>query len=240
VTYYVIKGGFRSVTGMCFWGVIIPIFVLFFLVFPMKYAHVRNILPIFTHSPADILYSAKASALEFLGFEAILIFYPLIKKGKSLHKWAHGGIAFTTILYVVLAIVSLMYYSQGQLHHTIWPTLTMLKIIKVPFIQRFEYIIIFIWFLIILPNLCLTIWSSCRISKYSFHIPFNITLPLFIATIFVSSLFFTNRESINTLNTVLSQAGLYIVYAYIPILFLFHSLRWRFKNQSKKSSPDTP
>ena len=54
----------------------------------------------------------------------------------------------------------------------------MLKIIKVPFIQRFEYIIIFLWFLIILPNLCLTIWSACRISKYSFHIPFNITLPL--------------------------------------------------------------
>ena len=157
----------------------------------MKHAHVRNIFPIFTHSPLDILYSAKASALEFLGFEAILIFYPLIKKGKSLNKWAHGGIVFTTILYVILALVSLMYYSQGQLHHTIWPTLTMLKIIKVPFIQRFEYIIIFIWFLIILPNLCLTIWSSCCITKKSFRIPFNITLPFFITTIFISSLFFT-------------------------------------------------
>lgn len=133
-----------------------------------------------------------------------------------------------------------MYYSPGQLHHTIWPTLTMLKIIKVPFIQRFEYIIIFLWYLIILPNLCLTILSSCCISKKSFHIPFKITLPLFIAAIFISSLFFTNREGINTLNTVLSQAGLYIVYAYIPILFVFHSLRWHFKNRSKKSSPDTP
>ncbi|KAA0762100.1 GerAB/ArcD/ProY family transporter [Bacillus sp. SH5-2] len=240
VAYYIIRGGLRSVTGICFWGVIIPIFVLFFLVFPMKYAHVRNIFPILAHSPLEILNATKASALEFLGFEAILIFYPFIKKGKSINKWAHGGIAFSTVLYVVLAIVSLMYYSQGQLHHTIWPTLTMLKIIKVPFIQRFEYIIIFLWYLIILPNLCLTIWSSCCISKKSFHIPFKITLPLFIAVIFISSLFFTNRESINALNTVLSQAGLYIVYAYIPILFLFHSLRWHFKNRSKKSSPDTP
>ncbi|PGZ07927.1 spore gernimation protein GerB, partial [Bacillus thuringiensis] len=101
-------------------------------------------------------------------------------------------------------------------------------------------IIIFLWYLIILPNLCLTIWSSCCITKKSFRIPFNITLPFFIATIFISSLYFTNRESINTLNTVLSQAGLYIVYAYIPVLFLFHSLRWRFKNKSKESSPDTP
>ena len=53
---------------------------------------------------------------------------------------------FSTLIYVVLAIVSFMYYSEGQLNHTIWPTLTMLKIIKVPFIQRFEYIIIFVWF----------------------------------------------------------------------------------------------
>ena len=167
VAYYIIRGGFRSVTGICFWGVIIPIFVLLFLVFPMKYAHVRNIFPILNHSPLEILNATKASALEFLGFEAILVFIHLLKK-KSLNKWAHGGIAFSTILYVVLAIVSLMYYSPGQLHHTIWPTLTMLKIIKVPFIQRFEYIIIFLWYLIILPNICLTIWSSCCISKSLF------------------------------------------------------------------------
>ena len=46
VTYYIIKGGFRSVTGICFWGIVLPIFVVFFLVYPMKYAHFRNILPI--------------------------------------------------------------------------------------------------------------------------------------------------------------------------------------------------
>ncbi|KEK24234.1 GerAB/ArcD/ProY family transporter [Bacillus gaemokensis] len=237
VTYYVIKGGFRSVTGMCFWGIVLPIFVLLFLISPMKYAHFRNILPVFTHSPLNIMYSAKDSALEFLGFETLLIFYPFIEKGKSLKKWAHGGIAFTTILYVVLAIVSFMYYSEGLLKHTIWPTLTMLKIIKIPFIQRFEYIIIFIWFLIILPNLCLTIWSSCRSIKRSFHIPFKITLPFFIFVVFITSLFFTNRENINTLNTILSQAGMYIVYVYIPILFLFHSIRWRLKNGDNKTSP---
>ncbi|MBO1582206.1 GerAB/ArcD/ProY family transporter [Bacillus sp. XF8] len=235
VTYYIIKGGFRSVTGICFWGIVLPIFILFFLMFPMKYAHFRNILPIFTHSPLDIVESAKDSSLEFLGFEALLVFYPLLEKGKSLKKWAHGGIAFTIILYVILAIVSFMYYSEGQLQHTIWPTLTMLKIIKVPFIQRFEYIIIFVWFLIILPNLCLTIWSSCQSMKRSFRIPFNITLPFFTFVVFIASLFFTNRESINTLNTILSESGLYIVYIYVPCLFLWHSIRWRFKNNKTSS-----
>ena len=75
-----------------FWGIVLPLFVVFFLVYPMKYAHFRNILPIFTHSPFDMLISAKQSALEFLGFETILIFYPFIEKGKSLKRWAHAGI----------------------------------------------------------------------------------------------------------------------------------------------------
>ena len=92
-----------------------------------------------------MLISAKQSALEFLGFETILIFYPFIEKGKSLKDGLMQEF-FSTLIYVVLAIVSFMYYSEGQLNHTIWPTLTMLKIIKVPFIQRFEYIIIFVWF----------------------------------------------------------------------------------------------
>lgn len=236
VTYYIIKGGFRSVTGMCFWGVVLPIFVMFFLIFPMEYAHVRNILPIFTHSPLDIVKSAKDSTLEFLGFEALLFFYPLIEKGKSLKRWAHGGAAFTTILYVLLALISFMYYSEGLLKHTIWPTLTMLKIIKVPFIQRFEYIIIFVWFIIILPNLCLTVWSSCQSMKRSFRIPFKITLPFFIFVVYIASLFFTNRESIDTLNMLLSQTGMYIVYVYIPLLFLWHSIRWRLKNKQNKTS----
>lgn len=101
-------------TGICFWGIVLPMFVVFFLVYPMKYAHFRNILPIFTHSPFDMLISAKHSALEFLGFETILIFYPFIEKGKSLKRWAHAGIAFSTLIYVVLAIVSFMYYSEDN------------------------------------------------------------------------------------------------------------------------------
>lgn len=105
---------------------------------------------------------------------------------------------FSTLIYVVLAIVSFMYYSEGQLNHTIWPTLTMLKIIKVPFIQRFEYIIIFVWFLIILPNLCLTIWSSCQTMKRSFHISFKFTLPFFSFSSFLQLLYFLKTVKVST------------------------------------------
>ena len=137
-----------------------------FLVFPMKYAHVRNIFPILNHSPLEILNATKASALEFLGFNNPC-FYPFIKKeiAKQMGTWWY---CFSTILYVVLAIVSLMYYSHWTATPYHLANINDAKIIKVPFIQRFEYIIIFLWYLIILPNICLTIWSSCCISKSLF------------------------------------------------------------------------
>ena len=236
VTYYIIKGGFRSVTGICFWGVILPIFVVFFLIYPMKYAHFRNILPIFTHSPTDMLISAKQSALEFLGFETILIFYPFIEKGKSLKRWAHAGIAFSTLIYVILAIVSFMYYSEGQLNRTIWPTLTMLKLLRFLLFNALNTLLFLFGFnYFAKPLLNYLVIMSNDEAFLSYFVYIYITVFIFI--IFSISLLFTNRESINTLNTVLSQAGLYIVYAYIPILFLFHSVRWRFKNQSKNLQP---
>ena len=109
-----------------FWGIVLPIFVVFFLIYPMKYAHFRNILPILHIHLLTCLYLQNNPHWNF-GFETILIFYPFIEKGKSLKRWAHAGIAFSTLIYVVLAIVSFMYYSEGQLNRTIWPTLTMLK-----------------------------------------------------------------------------------------------------------------
>lgn len=234
VMYYILAGGFRSLTGICFFGVVLPIFILLFLGFPLQYANFRNVLPIFTHSPADILQSAKGASLEFLGFETLLLFYPLIRKEKSVNKWAHLGVFFTTFLYVLIALVSFFYFSEGLLTHTIWPTLAMLKIITIPFIQRFEYVIIFVWLLIILPNLCVTIWAACQTVKRSFHIPFKVTLPLFLVVLYISSLSFTNRDMVNTLNSYTSNIGFYVVYAYIPVLFLWHTIRFHIKN---KKSP---
>lgn len=232
IIYYILAGGFRSVTGICFFSVMLPILVTFFLIFPLQYANFRNVLPIFTHSFTDILKSAKAASLEFLGIEALLLFYPLIRKEKSVKYWAHLGIFFTTVLYLLVALVSFFYFSEGLLNHTIWATLAMLKIIRVPFIQRVEYIIIFLWFLIILPNLCLTIWASCQSVKRSLRIPFKITVPFFLFILYISSLPFTNRDMVNALNAYTSQIGFYLVYVYIPILFLWHTIRFYIKNKT--------
>lgn len=51
--------------------------------------------------------------------------------------------AYTTFSYLFITILTFVYFSHGQLEHTVWPTLIMSKIIHLPFIERFEYIYIF-------------------------------------------------------------------------------------------------
>ena len=80
VTYYIIKGGFRSVTGICFWGIVLPIFVVFFLIYPMKYAHFRNILPILHIHLLTCLYLQNNPHWNFWGLKQFLSFIPLLKK----------------------------------------------------------------------------------------------------------------------------------------------------------------
>ena len=43
-----------------------------------------------------------------------------------------------------------MYYSEGQVNHTIWPNLTMLKIIKFLLLQRFGMTLLFLFGLVLI------------------------------------------------------------------------------------------
>ena len=89
-------------------------------------------------------------------------------------------------LYLCTALVSFAYFSQGQLGHTIWPTLTMAKIIEIPFLQRFEYILISMWLLVVLPTIAVSVWCTIR----GFSKTFNKPPTLFLILVLIALLGF--------------------------------------------------
>ncbi|MBR8645720.1 GerAB/ArcD/ProY family transporter [[Brevibacterium] frigoritolerans] len=118
--------------------------------------------------PFEIMKACKKMTLNYLGFELILIYYPFIKNREKSQKWAHLGALFTMVVYVVSILVSLAYYHQEQLKDVIWATLTLWKIVDLPFIERFEYIGISVWLFMVLPNVCLGVWAASRTAKRVF------------------------------------------------------------------------
>ncbi|KKI93904.1 spore gernimation protein GerB [Bacillus sp. SA1-12] len=219
LVFYVISGGFRVVAGISFFGVVLPLYLLFTFLFPLQFSEIKNLFPIMDHSIKDIAMSTKKMSLTIIGFEALLVYYPFIKNKDTSKKWAHIAVAFSTFIYTFISIVTIIYFSEEQLEKNVWATLTIWKIIELPFVERFEYIGIANWSLVILPNVCLTIWCASRCLKDAFAIKqkFSLIFVLIIAYIFVN--LSKTRGEISLVNDIVGQVGFYIIFVYIPIIF---------------------
>jgi spore germination protein (amino acid permease) len=224
--YYLVSGGFRLLTGFSFWGVVFPSFLLILIYFPLKYAKTPiTLLPILNHSIGDILLSAKASTLLFLGFEWILIYYPFIKDANKSQKWAQFGTLYSTVLYLTITLISFIFYNQEALQHTPWPTLKMVKVVQFPFVERFEYFFIFIWLLVIISPLCISIWACTRITRRITRIPPKISLLIFLIILVTATTFSQDFRSVEIISSITSEIGFYFIYMYIPLLFLIKFIK---------------
>ncbi|KQX53911.1 GerAB/ArcD/ProY family transporter [Paenibacillus sp. Root444D2] len=219
--YYTVSGGFRSVTGLSFLGLLITlIFILPENLLVLPYAHPLNLMPLFNHSITDILLSSKSMLYQFMGFEALLLFYPFIKSPEKSQKWAHLMVFLVTLMYLMLIINTFMYYSEGQLREIFWPTLDMLKIIEGPVFQRIEYLAISIWLIKILAGISLGLWAACRGMKNVFQIKPHASLLAFLVGILILEYFLKDRSIFRWISEFYSDVGLYFIYGYIPIMFV--------------------
>ncbi|MFD2444539.1 GerAB/ArcD/ProY family transporter [Bacillus sp. CGMCC 1.16607] len=220
VTIYIIYGGFRTVTGIAFFGTVLPFYLIFSFFYTLPFSHFENLLPIWDHKVSEIIKASRDMSLTYLGYETFLFYYPYLKNPKKSKKWAHIAVSSTTLLYTVLAVVTFSYFSEKQLEKTIWPTLTMWKIVHLPFVERFEYIGIANWNLIILPNLCIAIWCASRILKRTIHIRQNKGVIIVAAICLLGVNIFETREQVNFLNDLTGRIGFYFNFLYVPFLFV--------------------
>lgn len=218
VIIYIIYGGFRTVTGMAFFGTILPSYLIITFFYTVPFSHYENLFPILDHKISDLLLASRDMSLTYLGYETFLIYYPYLKNPEKSKKWAHLGVLSTTILYTVLTFVTFAYFSERQLEKTVWATLSMWKIVQLPFVERFEYIGIANWNLIILPNICIAMWCASRILKRTVHLRQKKGVFLIGILCLIGICFFRTRDQINMLNDITGKIGFYMNYLYIPCL----------------------
>lgn len=212
VIFYIVLGEFRVIAGISLWSTLIPIILVFVLGYTLKFSHFSNLQPFFNHDIKEILLSSKEGIISFVGFETVLLFFPFIKKGKSTKRWAHLGLLFTTLTYLILTIITYAFYNQGMLKYIIWPTLSMTKIVQVPFIERFEYIFIFSWLLVVMPPMCLCIWAITRSLKEMLNIKSSFSLTGILVLVNILSILLIDRDSIHFVKKATTQLSIYILF----------------------------
>ncbi|UCZ51506.1 spore germination protein [Bacillus shivajii] len=229
---YCIWQGFRVVTGIAFLGVIIPLWLIFTIAAPLEFANLEYLLPLFQTTFQDQLSVFSTMTLSFLGLEALLIYYPYIQQGKQSQKWAHFGHLFTTVLYVTVAIVSFLFYTESHLERLVYPTLSMWKILELPFIERFEYIGISVWLFVVFPNITIFLWAASRAMKQTFKITQKKALILLAGLLVICLYPLETRTEVVFLKERVSMAGFYLIYVYIPTLFIITALIHKWRNRS--------
>ncbi|MFC7371062.1 GerAB/ArcD/ProY family transporter [Fictibacillus iocasae] len=233
IAIYYVKGGFRVLAGLAFFSFLFGFPLLFLKYFTLKNSTFTNLLPFLNHSMKDYLLATKTMTLNNLGFEALLFFYPFFKDPQKSEKWAQYGSIFTTSVYLISTLTTFVYFSQGQLAGTIWPTLTLWKIVNFSFIERFEYIGVSLWIFIILPNICFGLWVCSWLGKRLYEVSQKKVLFSTSALLLAGIIFFEDREYIDRLNSDYSTIGFYTIMIYIPLLYALTWLKYRGKEKSQ-------
>lgn len=228
--YYIISSGFRILTGICVISIGGTCAYLFLSLFIMKYANFENLLPMFSHSFKDILQAARFSAFSMTSFEIYLMVYPFIKNREQSHKYAQYGVLFSNVLYIFSTILAFSIFSEKQLSKTIWSQLSMTQIIRLPFVERLEYIAISVYLLAVMSSFILPLWAATRGTHEIFHIKQKKILLSFLFLIIIVSHLLTNRYDLNDFVGYASQASLWLIFRYIPILFLIAWVKKKWKN----------
>ncbi|MDQ6598961.1 spore gernimation protein GerB [Bacillus salipaludis] len=232
---YVVFGGIRTITGVAFFGFVLPAYLVFTFLFTLPYADFKNLLPIFDHSIKDLVKASYQMSFTYSGSLILLFFYPFIKEPKKSKKWAHVAVLLATIAYTFLTILTFAYFSEGQLQKNIWPTLTMWKIVEMPFVERFEYIGIATWTIVLLPNFCISFWCASRIIKKVTNLKQKYGVLMISMIVLIIINFLRTRQQINTVTSYLGKIGFLIDYGYIPLLFFLILIVKRVKKKYRTS-----
>ncbi|PFM64751.1 spore gernimation protein GerH [Bacillus cereus] len=233
VSYYIISSGFRVITGICVISIGGTLGYLFLSLFVLKYSHWTNLLPVFTHSFSDIVKAAKLSVYSMTGFEIYLMIYPFVKNPKQSHKFAQFGALFSNLLYLFSTLLAFAFFSEKQLSKTIWSQLSMTQVIQLPFIERLEYLAISAYILVIITSSILPLWAATRGIHEIFRVKQRgVLIALMLITLIVSQLL-TNRHDINDFISNASRASFWLIYIYIPILFIIVWVKRKWKKSKE-------
>jgi spore germination protein AB len=235
ITIQGVTGGIRMIAGICFLSIMLSMWILFFLIPSMRYAHWDYLLPVMEAPPKALIMGMIKTSYTMLGFEILYCIYPFIKEKEKANKYAQLGVLFTTLLVALLMVLATVYFSPDQLLKTIWATLSMYKIVRLPNLERFEYVAVVLWMLIITPNLVVYMWATTKGLKSTTGLKQRTFLFILCAITIGISVFLKKRSIIDQFIDYVGKAGLFIVFLY-PLLLYIMSLLMKKKKLNKNET----
>ncbi|MBX0357281.1 GerAB/ArcD/ProY family transporter [Halobacillus sp. Nhm2S1] len=229
---YSILGGFRVVVGTSVVFFFLTIWLVFTIYKPITYMDWEHFLPVFQTPAPDLLKGVQQVTFTVLGLEILLFVYPFIQDKKRAALPAHAAVFFTICLILLVTVVSIGYFSPDQLKSTVWATLSLFKIISFSVLERFDFIAVALWMMVIIPNIVLFGWMIVHSLKRLFNVPKKPTLYGLAFLLFLTSITAEKRVSLNELTDWTGQIGFWIVFVYPLFIYVMVLLKKLMKKRN--------
>lgn len=91
------------------------------------------------------LMAAVTTSFSYTGFEYLFILYPFVKNKKGALKYSIAANTIGVLTYGYVTIMCTIILGPYLIKQFVWPTVTVLKTVDVPVIERLEFIFILLW-----------------------------------------------------------------------------------------------
>lgn len=225
---FLIRGELESVimfNEIAFYLMFVPVLLVIPLV--IRGADFTNILPVLAHKPIEYLEASMTQLFSFVGFGIIYMVHPFLKEKRELSKVAIKSVAFVTIFYALIVIMSLAVFPAEYNKNLLWPTISMVSIIDIPgaFIERWEGVAMIFWIFFYFTTFVNVYYFSSEILKNTFNLrTVKISSLIIMPIIYIFALYPSNITELYSIEKMVVPFVDTIVIGAIPIILLLIKL----------------
>ncbi|WP_134684160.1 GerAB/ArcD/ProY family transporter [Brevibacillus migulae] len=160
VALYIAHGGIKAVARFCILGFFATIWLVYYLQWGLQKGIFVHIYPLLNLSMFEVLDGLREGSPAVLGYELMLLYFPYIQHQKKALRHASIGLWISVATYVAVSFTSVVYFSEWQMEHLMYPVLNLFKAVELSFLERIENFGIAIWIFLILTTISAYLWAA--------------------------------------------------------------------------------
>jgi hypothetical protein len=112
----------------------------------------------------------------------------------------------------------------------------MFKIVRLPNLERFEFIAVSFWMLVILPNMCCYLWAASKGFSRIMNWKKNRGIWIISGLVWCGSFFIKARYQMNEVTDFVAHIGFIFAFCYPILLSILVLVKKRFQRRKKISA----
>ncbi len=163
LSFLLLKGGIYHIAKATVLLFIFTIWMIFMFLYLIPEFDFTRFTTFFFKGKTDIMKGLVHVYSAFLGFEISILFFPMVEK-----KWTKSifiGNFMTLSIYFIIIFLSYGFFSFNQLLNDIYPVITMLEYVEVPFLARVENLIFSFLAFRVLLTIVIYYWGAQQVCR---------------------------------------------------------------------------